>query len=137
MFFRSPRPKIPTFAERIELLRSAGFQATTTADGRVLITKHGVGALVGDEAKGHPRIDKAGILVGSEIAVLVNAGYQVFLETPGGKRFPALSDQLQSLHQFEDDLKEALDVANLYNTSLGTTNQRHNYDRVAALDKGR
>ena len=32
--------------------------------------------------------------------------------------------------EFEDDVKEALGLVNLYNTSLGTTSRRHEYDRV-------
>ena len=75
-------------------------------------------------------MEKAGVLVGSEIGVLLNRGYQMFLETPSGKRLPATADQLKALHEFEDDVKEALDLVNLYNTSLGTTSRKHNYDRL-------
>jgi hypothetical protein len=79
-------------------------------------------------------MEKAGVLVGGEIGVLLNRGYQMFLETPSGKRFPATSDQLKALHEFEDDVKEALDLVNLYNTSLGTTSRKHNYDRLVKLN---
>ncbi len=136
MFFRRPRPKIPTFAERLDLLRKAGFSTENLPDGRVKITKHGVGAIVGDEGKNQPDIEKAGILVGSEIATLLSRGYQMFLETPSGKRFPAMAEQLHALHEFEDDVKEALDLVNLYNTSLGTTTPSHMYDRVFKRDSG-
>jgi hypothetical protein len=64
------------------------------------------------------------------LAVLVNGGYQMFLETPSGRRFPAMAEQLKALHEFEDDVKEALGLVNLYNTSLGTTSRKHEYDRV-------
>ncbi len=136
MFFRRERPKIPTFAERIDLLKNAGFGAQTLPDGRVRITKHGVGAIVGDEVKNQPDIEKAGILVGSEVATLLNRGYQMFLETPSGKRLPAHAEQLHALHEFEDDIKKALDLVNLYNTSLGTTTPKHMYDRVFKRDSG-
>ncbi len=136
MFFRRERPKIPSFAERIDLLRKAGFGTETLADGRVKVTKHGVGAIVGDEGKNQPDIEKAGILVGSEIATLLNRGYQMFLETPSGKGFPATAEQLHALHEFEDDVKAALDLVNLYNTSLGTTTPNHQYDRVFKRDSG-
>jgi hypothetical protein len=130
MFFRRERPKAPTFAERVELLSKAGFSIETLPDGRVRIAKHGIAAVIGDERKNQPAIEKAGVLIGSELAVLVNAGYQQFLEAPSGQRFPALAEQLKALHEFEDDVKEALGLVNLYNTSLGTTSRKHEYDRV-------
>lgn len=136
MFFRRPRPKIPTFAERVELLKQAGFRADNLPDGRVNISKRGVAAIIGDEQRNQPQIERAGILVGSEIATLLNAGYQMFLETPSGKRLPASAEQLKSLHAFESDLKQALDLTDLYNTSLGTTSRKHMYDRIYKRDTG-
>jgi hypothetical protein len=136
MFFRRPRPKIPTFAERIELLRQAGFGAEQLPDGRVRVSKHGVAAIIGDEGKNQPDIEKAGVLANGEIATLLNRGYQMFFETPSGKRFPATAEQLRALHAFESDVKEALDLTDLYNTSLGTTTPKHMYDRVLNRDLG-
>jgi hypothetical protein len=129
MFFRRPQPHIPSFSERVERLKQAGFSAENLSDGRVRIAKHGIAAVIDDKA-----MEKAGVLVGGEIGVLLNRGYQMFLETPSGKRFPATSDQLKALHEFEDDVKEALDLVNLYNTSLGTTSRKHNYDRLVKLN---
>jgi hypothetical protein len=94
-----------------------------------------VAAVIGDEGAHQPDIERAGIVVGDEIASLLSAGYQMFLETPSGKRLPAMAEQLQALHQFEDDVKEALGVTNLYNTSLGTVSRSHAYDRVAGYTK--
>jgi hypothetical protein len=136
MFFRRQRPKIPTFQERVDLLRQAGFTLQNLPDGRVKVTKHGVGAIIGDEGKNQPEIEKAGVLIRGEIATLLNGGYQMFLEIPGGKRFPAQADQLKAVHQFEDDVKDALGLVNLYNTSLGTTTPKHMYDRVLERDSG-
>ena len=137
MFFRRPRAKIPTFAERIEILRQAGFATDSLPDHRVKITKNGIGALIGDEGNNQPGIEKAGVLVGSEIATLLSAGYQMFLETRDGKRIPATAEQLKALHEFEEDVKEALGLVDLYNTSLGTTTPKHMYDRVYRRDTGR
>jgi hypothetical protein len=136
MFFRRTKPKVQSFDERIELLRQAGFQTEKLAHDRVKISKHGVGAIVEEGADHHPQIDKAGILVGSEIAVLLSGGYQMFLELPSGQRLAASADQLHSLHEFEEDVKEALGLTNLYNTALGTTSQKHVYDRVYKRDSG-
>jgi len=128
MFFRRPRPHIPSFAERVDRLKQAGFSTENLPNGRVRISKHGIAAVIDDKA-----MEKAGVLMGGEIGVLLNRGYQMFLETPSGKRFPAMADQLKALHEFEDDVKEALDLVNLYNTSLGTTSRKHNYDSLVKL----
>ena len=136
MFFRREKPKVPSFQERISLLTKAGFHTQTQPDGRVMISKGSIAALVGDEGQNHPDIEKAGLLVGGEIATLLNRGYQMFLETPSGRKMPAQADQLRALHQFEDDVKDALDLTNLYNTSLGTTSASHHYDRVTQRDTG-
>jgi hypothetical protein len=133
MLFRHDRPKPPTFAERVDLLRQAGFATEQLPDGRVKITKHRMGAIIAEEANNQPEIEKAGVLIGSEIAILLNTGHQMFLEIPSGKRFPATAGQLKALHEFEEDLKEALGLVSLYNTSLGTTSQKHEYDRVLNL----
>jgi hypothetical protein len=136
MFFRQAPIKVPTFLERVDLLRKAGFSTENLTDGRVKIVKHGVAAVIGDAGKNQPEIDKAGIVVGAEIAVLLSGGYQMFLETPGGKRLPATATELKALHSFEEDVKEALGVISLYNTSLGTTSAKHMYDRVTKRDFG-
>jgi hypothetical protein len=137
MFFRRERPKAVTFNDRLELLKKAGFATAAASDGRILVSKHGVGAIIGDEEKGQTGIERAGILIGLQIAVVLNAGYQMFLQTPDGKRYPATADQLHALHEFEDDVKDALNLTNLYNTSLGTTSRLHLYDRVQARDLAR
>ena len=137
MFFRRPKPKIPSFEERVNLLKQAGFQTERLSDGRVKVSKNGIGAIIGDEGKNQPDIEKAGVLIGSDIASLLSAGFQMFLETRDGRRLPATATQLQALHEFEDDVKETLDLVNLYNTSLGTTTPKHLYDRVYKRDSGR
>ncbi|MGH9608576.1 MAG: hypothetical protein ACRD34_02785 [Bryobacteraceae bacterium] len=136
MLFRRERPKILTFSERVDLLREAGFASETLPDGRVKITKNGIGAVIGDEGKNQLEIERAGVLLRSEIAVLLNRGFQMFLEAPSGHRIAATADHLKALHQFEDDVKDALGLINLYNTSLGTTSRRHMYDRVFKRDIG-
>jgi hypothetical protein len=136
MFFRREKAKIPTFQERVDLLRKAGFGAQSQPDGRVKIIKHGVGAIIGDEGKNQPAIEKAGVLVGEEIGTLLSGGYQMFIETPHGRRLPATAKELRALHEFEEDVKEALGLESLYNQSLGTTSRKHMYDRVKGRDEG-
>lgn len=137
MFFRRERPKILSFSERINLLKQADFATEILPDGRVKIQKHGVAAVVGDEGKNQPAIERAGVVIGGHIAILVAGGYQEFLELPDGRRFPAIAEQLKQLHDFEEDLKAALGLTDLYNTALGTTSAKHMYDRVYKRDIGK
>jgi hypothetical protein len=136
MFFRREVVKVPTFAERVDKLKKAGFKVETTADGRARVAKHGVAVVIGDEGKGQTAIERSGVVINGEIATLLSAGYQMFLVTPNGKRFPAQAEQLKALHEFEMDIKEALGLVDLYNTSLGTTSRDHEYDRVTLRDSG-
>jgi hypothetical protein len=136
MFFRCEVVKVPTFAERVDKLKKAGFKVETTADGRARVAKHGVAVVIGDEGKGQTAIERSGVVINGEIATLLSAGYQMFLVTPNGKRFPAQAEQLKALHEFEMDIKEALGLVDLYNTSLGTTSRDHEYDRVTLRDSG-
>lgn len=136
MFFRREKKAIPTFAERIRLLQQAGFTAQSLPDGRFKMVKHGVGAIVGDEGKNQPVIEEVGILVDGEIATLLSGGYQMFLEAPGGRKLPATAKELRALHDFQEDVKDALGLPSFYNTSLGTTSRNHMYDRVKGRDQG-
>jgi hypothetical protein len=75
-----------------------------------------------------------GYLVGSEIAKLVNRGYQQFLKTTKTE-VPATADHLKALHQFTEELKEAIGAPSLYNESLGTVSDSYAYDRVEHHDQ--
>jgi len=48
---------------------------------------------------------------------------------------PATADHLKALHQFSEELKEALDIPSLYNESLGTVSESYQYDRIEDRDK--
>ncbi len=129
MFFRRQEPKTPRFEDLLQGVREAGFETGRQADGRVRVSRGGCAAMVSDG----PRVERAGWVVGGEIASLVDGGYQKFWRA-GDRRVPALAQQLKALHDFEEDLKEALGLESLYNTSLGTTNDLHIYDRVAGRE---
>src|SRR5204863_9066411 len=75
-----------------------------------------------------------GYVVGSEISKLVNKGYQQFLKTTKTE-IPATADHLKALHQFSEELKEALAIPSLYNESLGTVSESYQYDRIVDRDK--
>jgi hypothetical protein len=141
MFFRRERPKNPTFAERLDNLRKAGFTvssraATAQAGGAERVSRESCAVDLKDEGGTVHREDRAGILMGNEIGVLVDGGYQKFFRTPSGKSKPALADELKALHSFEEDLKEGLGEESLYNESLGTVSTLYLYDRVQDRDRG-
>lgn len=137
MFFRREKPRVPTFDDRLDALKSAGFTVTGEGSGKSRISKARMAAVVEDRGQGAPaHVNKAGLLIGNEIGFLVNGGYQMFWRTPSGKVEPALAGQLKTLHAFEEDLKEGLGLTSLYNESLGTTSDQHMYDRIVNRDAG-
>lgn len=137
MFFRREKPHQWTFQERLDNVRKFGFTVDSEGAGKTRVSRHGCAAVVEDTAGDRPHVNKAGVLLGSEIAMLVNGGFQMFLRTPSGRVAPALAAQLKALHAFEEDLKEALGLVSLYNESLGTTSDQHLYDRVLDRDHDR
>ena len=135
MFFRRALPKIPTFADRLESLRSLGFAVAPLSGGTVRVTRGDCAVDLKEEAGGI-RTTGTGILMDTEIGVLVDGGYQKFFRTPSGRRKPALAEELQALHNFEEDLKEGLGQESYYNDSLGTVSTFYRYDRVQDRDRG-
>jgi hypothetical protein len=135
MFFRRERTKTPTFAGRIENLRKAGLTVTPRADGGVRASRDSCAVDLKEEGATVHR-GSAGILMGDEIGVLVDGGFQKFFRTPTGKTKPALADELKALHNFEEDLREALGQDTLYNEALGTVSTFYLYDRVKDRDTG-
>ncbi|HLH00352.1 MAG TPA: hypothetical protein VKX49_28865 [Bryobacteraceae bacterium] len=136
MFFRREKPHEPTFNERIAGLKSLGFSAKSLDSSRSQLMREGIAAIVEDRPSHRPHVNRAGLLIGGEVGLLVNRGYQVFWRTPSGRQMPALATQLKALHAFEEDLKEGLGLPSLYNESLGTTSDLHLYDRVEDRDSG-
>jgi hypothetical protein len=125
MFFRRPQPSEPSFEDRLNALRRLGFEIHPQADGRVRVYRDGCAAIVSEG-----RIERAGWVLRGSIAQLVDGGYQKFWAVDGRRAAPALAFELKALHAFNEDLLEALGLKSYYNTSLGTTNALHDYDRV-------
>jgi hypothetical protein len=136
MFFRRERPKTLTFSERIENLRRSGFMVSNAGAGSVRAARGNFAVDLREEANEARTVGRAGILIGDEIASLIDGGYQKFFRAPGGKRKPALAEELKGLHDFEEDLKEALGQESYYNESLGTVSTYYLYDRVKDRDHG-
>lgn len=136
MFFRRQQKIQLTFQDRLDNLKRAGFTVTPRPDGSVLVAKGDCAVALRESGGQVQRVDLAGILVGNEIASLVDGGYQKFFRTPSGKMRPALAFELKALHEFEEDLKEGLGLESYYNESLGTVSTYYLYDRVKDRDHG-
>jgi len=136
MFFKRPKPREISFSEHLHNLRAAGFVVQEGPKGATLVTRNRLGALVKEGAGGKPQIVDTGIVLGNELAVLTDIGFQKIFLAPSGKRTPALAEHLHALHAFREDLVEMLGLESLYNEGLGTTNEKHLYDRVTGRDAG-
>jgi hypothetical protein len=136
MFFRPARIKTPAFADRLEALRQAGFATGPLPGGTVRVTRGGYAVEVVEDGPGVRAAGPAGIAMGGEIGALVDGGFQKFFRTPAGVEKPALADELKALHDFEEDLAEAIGQSSYYNQSLGTTSTYHPYDRLEDRDRG-
>jgi hypothetical protein len=136
VFFRRRRQRQPTFQERLDRARGAGFNVAPPQSGRVRVSRDGIAA-VAEEAGDSARLsERAGLAMGDEIAALVDGGFQKFFQTPSRKRKPALAAELKALHNFEEDLRAALGLVSLYNESLGTVSTFYAYDRLQDRDRG-
>jgi len=135
MFFRHERPKNPTFAERMENVRRAGF-TVESIEGAVRVSRSGIAAELKEFNDGVQVSARAGRLINGEIGALIDGGYQKLFRTPSGKDRPALAEDLNAIHDFEEDLKEALGEQSYYNESLGTVSTYYLYDRVENRDRG-
>lgn len=140
MFFKREKAKESTFSTQLDRLRSAGY-SVETAGSQTRVSKGKFGALVEsradvDQDDQNLTLCEVGLVVGPELAVLTDLGFQKIFLTPSGKKMPALAEHLVALHAFEEDFREDAGLTSLYNHGLGTTNEKHLYDRVKDRDHG-
>jgi hypothetical protein len=138
MFFRRERPKQLTFDDQMSAVRAAAFRAESIGGGLTRIERNGVATVVQPAGPdGAVKfVTRAGIVMGSEIGLLTDGGFQKFFTTASGKRKPALADELKEIQNFQEDLREAMHLTSLYNESLGTVSNLYIYDRVVGRDEG-
>ncbi|MGD0365865.1 MAG: hypothetical protein ABSA94_00280 [Acidobacteriaceae bacterium] len=131
---KQPRPR--TWDEILSDLRRLQFDVQDVPGGanQKRIAKHGC-AIVLEKAQneGARAAVRPGLVIGGDIAQLVDRGFQKFFRTSRAE-FPATADRLQTLHRFEEELKEVTGSATLYNEALGTTSDAYLYDRVKGRD---
>ena len=107
---------------------------TVAGASELMVRKNGCAALLIRQPDGFAALSaQPGILLGGEIARLVDRGYQKFFKT-SKLEVPATAAQLRAVHDFTEELKLATGSVSLYNESLGTVSDRYVYDRVKGRD---
>ncbi len=125
-----------SYEDAVSWFRDHGFDLTEApgTQARVFLRKYNVSAAIQKtEDDGVKIFAYPGYLIGSEISKLVNKGYQQFLKT-SRTEIAATADHLKALHQFSEEMKEALGLPSLYNESLGTVSEAYQYDRIKDRD---
>jgi len=134
------KPARPTFEQCMGTLRERGFEVSPFkgSAGGMLVSKHGVAAALAPAAETESGsasfLERPGILVRGEIARLLDRGYQKFIKTAQFE-LPATAGQLQAIHQFQEELTQAIGGISLYNQSLGTTSDLYEYDRLRGREQ--
>ena len=128
----SPR----SFNDVLALLGGQRFDVAPAQDGAkrtpnaVQVRKYGCAAEIAAAPDGTVEIlARPGWLLNGEIARLLDRGYQKFIKT-SKMEIPASADHLRAIHEFTEELNEAIGGTTLYNQALGTTSNVYNYDRV-------
>ena len=132
-----PRKAKPlTFDQIVTNLRSHQFDVREVpgAAGHLRVEKNGVAAFLARGADGQPVLSgQPGVVLGGEVARLLDRGFQKFLKT-SKMEVTATADHLKAVHHFTEQLKLVLGSISLYNESLGTVSDRYLYDRVKGRD---
>lgn len=131
--FGSRAPVSLSFDDHLALVKKAGFTVQTPAAGKAVALRGAYAALI-ENVNGKADYKYSGPILGNEIGMLTDVGYQKWFVTKSGHKIPATATHLKELHQFDDDLRAAAGVISYYNEGLGTTNTNHLYDRVEHRD---
>lgn len=114
----------------LEGLHAAGFTVSSTR-GVARVEKYGCGAEFRQATDGRYQLTvMPAIMLRGQFTRLWDAGYQKFLLTDDGLKFPALAEHLENLRRFNEELRTALGVPTYYNEGLGSVSQLSVYDRV-------
>jgi len=134
--------KIPqrSFNDVLGLLGGQRFDVAPAQEGAkrtpnaVQVRKYGCAAEIAAAPDGTVEIlSRPGWLLNGEIARVLDRGYQKFIKT-SKLEIPASADHLRSIHEFTEELNEAIGATILYNQALGTTSNVYHYDRVKGRD---
>lgn len=126
-----------TFDETISQLRSHQFDVEEVAGvaNQIRVSKHNCAAILGCDPKGLAVLArKPGLVLGGEIATLLDRGFQKFFKT-SKLEVAATAERLKAEHRFTEELDEITGAIDLYNESLGTVSDKYMYDRLKGRDK--
>jgi hypothetical protein len=99
------------------------------------VRKYGCAAEIAAAPDGSVEVlARPGWLLNGEIARVLDRGYQKFIKT-SKLEIPASADHLRAIHEFSEELNEAIGATNLYNEALGTTSNLYHYDRVKGREE--
>ena len=120
----------PIDAKPLETLPALGFQVRNTG-GVMRVEKYGCAAEFRRLPDGRFQMTIAPtLLLHGQFTRLWDAGYQKFLLTSEGRKYPIRVTQLADLRSFNEELRTALGVPTYYNEAIGSTCQYSVYDRV-------
>jgi hypothetical protein len=130
-----------SFNDVLALLGGQRFDVAPAQEGAkrtpnaVQVRKYGCAAEIAAAPDGTVEVlARPGWLLNGEIARLLDRGYQKFIKT-SKLEIPATADHLHAIHEFSEELNEAIGATSLYNQALGTTSNVYHYDRVKGRDE--
>src|ERR1700678_1410206 len=135
------KTRLPTFNDVLSILGSQRFDVAPAQEGAkrtpnaFQVRKYGCAAEIAPAPDGTVEVlARPGWLLNGEIARLLDRGYQKFIKT-SKLEIPATADRLHALHEFSEELNEAIGATSLYNKALGTTSDVYHYDRVKGREE--
>jgi hypothetical protein len=134
---KKPIAPVKSFASALIYFRSHQFDVAETPGvaNQVRIGKYNCGAILRKtDSDGAAYIVRPGCLIGGEISVLVDRGYQKFLRT-SKLEVAATATHLHALHAFDEELCQAIGTTDYYNLALGTVSDLYLYDRLKGREK--
>jgi hypothetical protein len=130
-----------SFNDVLSILGSQRFDVAPAQEGAkrtpnaFQVRKYGCAAEIAAAPDGSVEVlARPGWLLNGEIARLLDRGYQKFIKT-SKLEIPATADRLHALHEFSEELNEAIGATSLYNKALGTTSDVYHYDRVKGREE--
>jgi hypothetical protein len=126
-----------TYDEVLSQLRSLKFDVHEVPGvaNQVQVSKYGAAAVIAKakDGDGVALVTKPGVVLGGEIAHLLDRGFQKFFKT-SKIEVPATADGLKAEHLFAEELREVTGEVSLYNEALGSVSDEYMYDRVKGRD---
>jgi hypothetical protein len=130
-----------SFNDVLSILGSQRFDVAPAQEGAkrtpnaFQVRKYGCAAEIAAAPDGSVEVlARPGWLLNGEIARLLDRGYQKFIKT-SKLEIPATADRLHALHEFSEELNEAIGATSLYNKALGTTSDVYHYDRIEGREE--